>query len=490
MISRVLEPWKVVALWMALVGWLGLLLRADAARPNMVIILADDLGWGDLGCYNPGSKVPTPNLDRLAAGGMRLTDAHSPSAVCTPTRYGLLTGRYAWRTRLQSGVLWGYSPPLIEPDQVTLASHLRAAGYATACVGKWHLGLGWATREPVTFGDSAAPQADPRVVAYDQPLTSGPHTLGFDFSFILAASLDMDPYVFIRDGRVTGVPVDRVEASKSQRQGGGGFWREGPISPGFTHEGVEAALLEQAVAFVKRQSSDRPFFLYLPLASPHDPWVPRPEFRGRSQAGVRGDFVAQMDDSVGQLLRTLESTGQATNTVVIFTSDNGAHWLPAEVQQTGHRAHGPWRGMKSDAFEGGHRVPFLVRWPGVIRPGSTSSALVGLNDLLATVADIVERPLPPGAGPDSVSIAPVLRGESEQVRDALVLHSISGVFVLRRGDWKLIAGKGSGGWSAADTSQPVQLYHLGQDPGETNNLAGTEAERVRELESQLSRLRQ
>jgi arylsulfatase A-like enzyme len=197
-----------------------------------------------------------------------------------------------------------------------------------------------------------------------------------------------------------------------------------------------------------------------------------------------------MDDTVGKLLRVLESTGQSTRTLVVFTSDNGAHWMPSEVQQTGHRAHGPWRGMKSDALEGGHRVPLLVRWPGVVRPGSTSPALVGLNDLLATVADIVERPLPKGAGPDSVSFAPVLRGESEQSRDALVLHSISGVFAVRRGDWKLIAGPGSGGWSAADTSQSVQLYNLRQDPGETNNLAGTHGERVRELESLLSRLRQ
>ncbi len=479
---------KRLAVWIVALGGLGMTAPVKAASPNVVIILADDLGWGDLGCYNPGSKIPTPNLDRLAAEGILFTDAHSPSSVCTPTRYGLLTGRYAWRTRLKSGVLTGYSPPLLEPDQVQLASFLKSNGYRTACVGKWHLGLGW-TRWDSDGKGGGTPAGALAPVDFTRPLSSGPHTLGFDFSFIIPASLDMEPYVFIENGRVVGTPTVRTPASRSQRESGAGFWREGPVSPGFTHEGVESNLLAQAVHFVRRQEADRPFLLYLPLASPHDPWVPRPEFNGRSAAWVRGDFVAQMDDTIGQLLRVLDETGHRDRTVVVFASDNGAHWLPSEVEGTGHRANGPWRGMKADAFEGGHRVPLIVRWPGVVNPGVRSSALVGLNDLLATVADLIGRPLPAGAGPDSVSFAPVFRGTAAGVRDSLVLHSANGVFALRKGEWKLIAGKGSGGWTAGEVSTPVQLYRLSVDPGETNNLAGQEAGIARELEAVLEQVK-
>ncbi|MBX3733663.1 MAG: arylsulfatase [Verrucomicrobiae bacterium] len=474
---------------MALLAAVGLLIPCHGTAPSLVVILADDLGWGDLGCYNPDSRIPTPHLDRLASEGMRFTDAHSPSAVCTPTRYGLLTGRYSWRTRLKQGVLWGYSPPLIEPDRPTIASHLRTAGYATAGIGKWHLGLGWISREPASFGDGPAPMADPALVDFSQRADAGAHTVGFDFSYLLPASLDMEPYVFLADGRVTGIPSRRIPASRSQRHGGDGFWREGPASSDFTHEGVESNFLAQATGFLLQQSPDHSFLLYLALASPHDPWVPRPEFRGRSRAGIRGDFVAQMDDTVGRLLRVLDETGRSTNTVVLFTSDNGAHWLPDEVAQTGHRANGPWRGMKADAFEGGHRVPLLVRWPGVVRAGSTSGALIGLNDLFATAAEIAGTPVAPGSAPDSVSFLPVLRGDVVGVRDSLVLHSIHGTFALREGDWKLIEGSGSGGWSPGEDAHPVQLFHLREDPGETNNLAAAESQRVAALRSRLDVLR-
>lgn len=486
------SPCPRVRKWLQLMGMLiGLApVWAQGTRPNIVLVLADDLGWGDLGCYNSASQIPTPHLDRLAAEGMRFMDAHSPSAVCTPTRYGLLTGRYAWRTRLKSGVLWGYSPPLIEPGQETLASLLKRRGYATACVGKWHLGLGWPTQSPADFGDGPKPNSDPELVDFSQPVTSGPHTVGFDFSFILPVSLDMEPYVFLQNGRVLGVPTHRVDAGVSQRQGGAGFWRAGPASPGFTHEGVESNLLAQAVGFVQRQTADRPFFLYLALASPHDPWVPRPEFAGRSGAGPRGDFVTQMDDTVGQLLRALDETGRARDTLVIFSSDNGAHWLPAEVTQTGHRANGPWRGMKSDVWEGGHRIPFLVRWPGMVPPGSISGALVGLNDVLATVAEVSGTPLPARASADSVSFLPVLRGQAESERKTLVLHSVNGVFALRSGNWKWIAGRDSGGWTPGEVSTSSQLYDLSSDPGETNNLASTEPQRVSELTAQLARLQE
>ena len=462
---------------------------AAVSRPNIVVILADDLGWGDLRCYNPDSKIPTPHLDRLAAEGLRFNDAHTPSAVCSPTRYGLLTGRYAWRTRLRKGVLWGYSPPLIEPDRPTVASVLRDHGYTTAAVGKWHLGLTWATREPAEFGDDSKPAADPGLVDFTQPLRSGPLDLGFDHFFGIPASLDMDPYVYIANRRVVAPPTARIEGSKHQRQGGGGFWREGPAPPGFHPDQVLPTLAAEAGSFLRHQPTNRPFFLYLPLTAPHDPWVPTADFRGRSGAGDYGDFVTQVDATVGGILRILEERGLAQHTLVVFTSDNGAHWPPADIQRWDHRANGPWRGMKSDAFEGGHRVPFLVRWPARIKPGGTTEALVCLTDLLATFAEINDIRLPPGAGEDSRSFASVLRDPRRGGRNDLVHHSIQGVFAVRRGSWKLIEANGSGGWTSAKVETPAQLYDLASDPSETRNHFDDQPGIVRELRAALEATR-
>lgn len=475
-----------LALCLAGIPWFG----HAAPRPNIVLVLADDLGWGDLGCYNRDSKIPTPHLDRLAAEGMRFTDAHTPSGVCTPTRYGLMTGRYAWRTRLKSGVLWGYSPPLLEPNRLTLPAMLRQRGYTTACVGKWHLGLGWPTREQVEFGDKFTPAADPGLVDYARPLRAGPHTAGFDYSFVLPASLDMEPYVFIENGRVVGVPDSNVAASKHQRQGGEGFWRAGPVSPGFTHENCQPELLAKATEFLQRQTSRQPFFLYFPLTSPHDPWVPTREFLGKSQTGARGDFVAQVDAMMGRLLAVLGERGLAKNTLVIFTSDNGAHWLPDEIERTGHRANGPWRGQKSDAWEGGHRVPFIARWPGKIKPGTESPALICLTDLMATFAEITRAKLPENASEDGESFLRALRGRSRTARESLVMHSINGTFAIRRGPWKLIEGRNSGGWTKGETAEPAQLYNLAGDPAEQHNQFNQRSEIVQELRERLARFQQ
>lgn len=461
-----------------------------AAAPNFVVILADDLGWGDPRCYNPESRIPTPNIDRLASEGMRFTDAHSPSAVCTPTRYGLLTGRYAWRTRLKSGVLWGYSPPLIEPDRVTLPAFLRGHGYTTACIGKWHLGLEFTTREPAQFGDASEPAARPDVIDWSQPLRAGPHTAGFSEFFGIPASLDMVPYLFLRQDRAVAAPTERTPGDRSQRQGGGGFWRAGPIAPGFSIEGCQPELTREAVAFLRRQDRRRPFLLYFPLTAPHDPWVPTAAFRGQSRAGARGDFVAQVDDTVGQVLAALDERGLARNTLVLFTSDNGAHWLPGEVASTGHAANGPWRGMKSDAWEGGHRVPFIARWPGRVPPGTTCDALIGLNDLFATLAHAAgRRRLPEGVAPDSVSFLDALRGRRSTPRPPLVVHSIRGTFALRSGRWKLIDGADSGGWTGGKVETREQLYDLETDPSESRNLATTEPHRVAELRAALNAIR-
>ncbi len=467
---------------------LGVLITASAAaqsaqparQPNVVIILADDLGYGDLRSYNAASKIPTPHLDRLAADGMRFTDAHSPSALCSPTRYGLLTGRYAWRTRLTRGVLNGYSPLLIERGRLTLASLVGQRGYATAAIGKWHLGLG--TTEPADFR---------------QPLEPGPTTVGFDYFFGIAASLDMPPYVFVENTAVTAAPTGTIAASEMRRRGGNGYWREGAIAPGFSHEGVLPELTERAVSFIGRQSSKKPFLLYLPLTAPHTPWMPTAEFRGRSGAGYYGDFVAQVDAAVGRVLGTLDRSNVSDNTLVIFTSDNGAHWLPADIEQWGHRANDGWRGQKSDIWEGGHRVPFIARWPGRIQAGSTSNDLICLTDLVATVAAMLDVPLPPDAAEDSFNLLPVLLGRQRQapIREALVHHSGDGTFAIRQGPWKLALALGSHGFSEPRNVAPKpgeaegQLYNLEDDPREQDNLWLQKPEIVARLTALLQKYR-
>lgn len=425
--------------------------------PNIVYVLADDLGWGDLGGYNPDSAVPTPNADRLAREGMRFTDMHSPSSVCTPTRYGILTGRYCWRTRLTSGVLWGYSPNLIEPGRMTAASLLRSRGYATGVIGKWHLGLG-----------------DAEKTDYSRPLRPSPLDHGFDYFYGIPASLDMDPYLYVENDRAVQLPTAHTDGRKQPR---GVFWRPGPIAPDFRLEEVLPTLTGKAVEFIRTRSARQPFFLYLPLTAPHTPWLPNPPFRGKSQAGDYGDFVAEVDDSLGQVMRSLEEAGAAGDTLLVFTSDNGAHWTPEDKSRFAHRANAHWRGMKADIWDAGHRIPFLARWPGRIAPGSSSGQLGCLTDLLATVAEIVRAKLPDEAGEDSYSLLPAMLGrKSRAARRSVVHHSSEGMFSIREGDWKLILGLGSGGFSEPRRLEPQsgeppgQLYHIGRDPGETENV--------------------
>lgn len=462
------------------------------SRPSILLILADDMGWGDLGCYNPESRIPTPHLDRLAAEGMRFTDAHSPSSVCTPTRYGLLTGRYAWRTRMTRGVLNGYSPALIEPGRVTLPSMLQDAGYRTACIGKWHLG----------FGDATPTD-------YAAPLRPGPLEAGFDECFVIPASLDMPPYCYVVGDRPEVAPTERTAASAMRRHGGEGYWREGAISPGFRHEDVLPRFTSEAEAFLGRQTADAPFFLYLPLASPHTPWMPTPEFRGRTPVDWYGDFLAQTDASIGRLLATLEARGLRDSTIVVLASDNGAHWLPTDIEKWGHRSNGPWRGQKADIWEAGHRVPFLVRWPGVVAPGSTSDTTICLTDVIATVAEIVGREVAGDMAEDSFSFLPALTGRpatgpadgaatghgAGPARESIVHHSSEGMFAIREGSWKLALGLGSGGFSEPRRLEPEpggprgQLYDLAADPGETRDLWLERPEVVERLEAKLARIR-
>ncbi len=476
----------VLSAALSLPGVRGLL--AAAERPNIVIILADDLGYGDPRCYNADSKIPTPNIDRLAQQGMRFTDAHTPSSVCTPTRYGLLTGRYCWRTRLKSGVLKGYSRALIEPDRPTIGTLAKKYGYRTAAIGKWHLGF-------------QTPAKGAGRVDYDLPLRPGPITQGFDYFFGIPASLDFPPYVFVRNDRPIEPLFYTIGASQHRRRGGGGFWRAGRIGGTFRHIDCLPRLTREALWFIQdhvAHHADQPFLLYFALTAPHTPWLPTAEFRGKSGAGYYGDFVVQVDWVVGQILAELDRHDLTENTLVLFTSDNGAHWLPRDIQQFGHRANGPWRGQKADIHEGGHRVPFIVRWPGRVPPGSISDQLVCLTDVYATLAEILGHPLSDSEAEDSYSFLPSLTGKpaSGPVRHALVSHSGWGMFAIRDGHWKLILGLGSGGFTPPTFRKPGpgeppgQLYNLADDPAETRNVYADYPEIVDRLQRLLETYKQ
>ena len=438
--------------------------------PNIVFILADDMGYGDVGCLNPDSKIPTPYLDALAAEGMRFTDAHSPSAICTPTRYGLLTGRYCWRSRLKRGAVDGYDALLIERGRQTVASILRKKGYRTGCVGKWHLGL-----------------TDQTPIDYSKPLRPGPNEVGFDYWFGMPASLDMPPYCYIENGILTEPLTATLEGDAIPR-----FYRSGETSPGFDFDAVLPTITEKACWFIDDHMSrhaDTPFFLYFPLAAPHTPWLPLEQNHQRSSAGVYGDFVTLVDDCVGQVMARIEQLGIKDNTLFIFTADNGAliHGVgdiidaignhnngvsDSSQYNFGHRSSYLFRGQKSDIWDGGTHVPFIARWPRVVQPGSHSDETISLVDLTATCADIVGYPLPPDTAEDSHSLLAVLEGArlTEPIRQATITHSVRGEFALRKGRWKFLDCVGSGGWSGNGDGLPGQLYNMLADPGETNNL--------------------
>jgi arylsulfatase A-like enzyme len=461
---------------------------AATRRPNIVVILADDLGYGDLGCYNRDSKTPTPHLDRLATSGMRFTDSHSPSSVCSPTRYALLTGRYAWRTRLQRGVLGPWSPPLIAPDQLTVAALLKQQGYATSCIGKWHLGWEWPTKDgkPPSNGADNLSNVD-----FTRPIANGPTARGFDFYFGTDVP-NYAPFCFIENDRTVGIPTVPFGP------------RKGPSLPGWDWVNVLPELTRQAVRFVEeRATTKQPFFLYFPLTSPHYPVVPAPEFKGKSGAGDFGDFVFQSDWTMGQVLEALQRSGVADNTLVIFTSDNGPE-ISNEVhpgaydriQQYSHASMGSLRGAKRDVWEGGHRVPFLARWPGQIKPGSTCDEIICHVDLMATVAALLDVKLPDDAGVDSHNLLPVFLGEklTKPIREATVHHAASGKFAIRKGDWVLIAapigddnGKlGEPAWfkkerGYAPHDQLTELFDLRKDLSEQHNLSADHPDVVAEL---------
>ncbi|MDP1796965.1 MAG: arylsulfatase [Planctomycetaceae bacterium] len=495
------RPWFVLLMAFLSVSMTAISLSwAETTTPNIVLILADDLGYGDPSCY--GGKIATPNIDRLATQGMRFTDAHTTSAVCSPTRYGLMTGRYNWRSKLQSGVLGGLSPRLIEPGRMTIASMLKERGYHTACVGKWHLGMDW-TLKPggIVTELNIEPREQVFNVDYSQPIKNGPNSVGFDNYFGISASLDMVPYTFIENDHVSVLPTEDRDFLMMHERTPNTRTRKGPTAPGFEAADVLPTLTRKSVEYIESRApqarAGQPFFLYVPLASPHTPILPTSAWQGKSGLNPYADFVMQTDAAIGDILATLDKQQLTERTLFVLTSDNGCSPQAKfdELTAKGHHPSGPLRGHKADLFEGGLRVPFIIRWPGQVAAGTTNDHLVCQTDLIATIAEIVGGKVPENAAEDSFSFLSSLRTDGEVKREHLVSHSINGSFAIRRGDWKLLLCPDSGGWSAprpgspaAKGLPPMQLFNLHDDLGERTNLIDRHPEQSRELLALLERI--
>ncbi|MDX1945687.1 MAG: arylsulfatase [Pirellulaceae bacterium] len=447
----------------------------NRSLPNIVLILADDLGHGHISHLNPQSKIRTPHIDKLASQGISLTDAHSGSAVCSPTRYGLLTGRYAWRTKLVRGVLGPYDPPLIEATRLTLPGMLKKHGYHTACVGKWHLGWDWPRKA----------MEDPD---FSQPIAGGPTTRGFDYYFGTDVP-NYPPYCFIENDQTVGLP----NSAKTERNLDG---RPGPMLAGWKFDAILPALADKAASYIaERAAAKQPFFLYLPLTSPHEPIAPSAEFRGQSGLNSLGDFLLETDAVVGKVAAAIEQHKLAESTLFIFTCDNGSSLYTggAELVKLGHAPSAGWRGAKTSIYEGGHRVPFVARWPGVIPTGAKSGETICLTDLLATAAEIVGEKLPENAGEDSHSVLPILRGDklAKPVREATVHQSASGQLAIRQGPWKLITPQPASGAKGKSTEpREAELYNLAADPAETKNVIAEHGDVGARLTTLLDQYRQ
>jgi arylsulfatase A len=451
---------------------------AGFAKPNVIVVMADDLGIGDVSPTNPNCKIKTPRLQKMADEGITLLDAHTPSSVCTPTRYGLLTGRYNWRSRLARGVLSGTSKHLIPAERPTLGHLMRKAGYHTAMVGKWHLGWDWAK--------------DGKKIDFTQPVKNGPDINGFDQYYGHCGSLDMSPYVWVDTGRVTAQPDREEGVTKGQDRYG--WYRKGPMGSDFQIAEVLPHLFDKSIAYVKERADSakagKPFFLYLPLPAPHTPIVPVPPFKGASGLNPYADFVMQMDHHMGQLLDTLKASGLDKDTLVIFTSDNGCS--PEGnfdlLKEKGHDPSAGYRGHKADIYEGGHRVPFIARWPEEIAAGGSSKALACLTDIYSTLEAIAGQERQALGGEDGFNLLPVFKGGASSGRSSLISHSIGGSFAIRQGNWKLCLAAGSGGWSAPREKEAkkqglpkLQLFNLDDDRGEQTNLADSQPEKVASL---------
>ena len=479
------------------------------SHPNVVFILADDLGYGDVGCYNPESTIPTPNLDRLAKEGMLFTDAHSPSTVCTPTRYSVLTGRMAFRLNYK-GVFTGVGGPcLITPDRLTLPGMLRNNGYETAMFGKWHVGLTAfdKTGKPINRNGLDAV----RLIDYSRRIEGGPVDRGFDHFFGTASCPTTDwLYAYMDGDRIPVPPTHIVDRGPLPKHPYSRDNRPGMIASDFDLEEVDQVFLQKSLQFLKRhkkEKPDKPFFLFHSMQAVHLPSFPSKNFKGKTESGPHGDFIFEMDHVVGELTKALNEHGFADDTLVIFSSDNGPEVPTVINMRKTHRHDGarPWRGVKRDNWEGGHRVPLLVRWPGKVKAGSVSDQTVCLTDIMATCAQIVGAELPDDAAEDSFDLVPVLLGKADKpVRNFTLHQTISLSLAIRQGDWKYLDHKGSGGsnynrdgeWGLKQYALPEQapeasgqLYNLKDDPGETKNLYFKEPSRRKRLKTKLVELK-
>ena len=463
-------------------------------QPNIIYILADDLGYGDLQKFNIEGKIPTPNINKMVENGVMFTDAHTSSAVCTPTRYGILTGRYNWRSTLKKGVLSGYSKSLIKPNQSTVASMLQTQGYTTAYIGKWHLGWDWAIEEG-NHNNINALKARPKV-DYKKPIKNGPSTHGFDYSFGFCGSLDMPPYVFVENDLPTMVP-NKTTVSIDAKS----FWRNGPTSDDFVHANILQDLTDKAVNYIdKKAKEETPFFLYFPLPAPHTPILPTTDFLGKSNTNMYGDFVMQVDDVVRQIRETLKSNGISENTLLVFTSDNGCSPTAnfEELKKVKHAPNYIFRGMKSDIYEGGHHVPFIIEWPNVALKNSSTKKTICTTDFFATCAEITGYKIKDNEAEDSFSMLPLLTSENRNnIRESIIHHSIDGSFAIKSKEWKLCVTAGSGGWSyprpndlkkSKEEFPTMQLFNLKDDIKESNNVIARYPDKAKELKSILKKI--
>lgn len=484
-------------------------------QPNIIIILADDMGYGDVSGLNPLARTQTPAIDKLITEGITFTEAHASASVCTPSRYGLLTGRYAFRSEDAARGIGGFTPPVIEPERETLATLLKNAGYTTACIGKWHLGVGWQTK------DGGEPRFDAVTgysnVDYNKKVTGGPNDYGFDYSFIHPASLDIPPYLFLRNHEAVDadmiITTDHYPARLENTEyawdkkhsndeavywGKGVWWRQGEMSRSFRVENCHSEIVKEGMAFIDKQAKrnrDKPFFLYLPLTGPHTPWVPTEQFKGKSSVGVYGDFIFDIDDAVAQIKNALVRNEIDENTMLIFSSDNGAYWPQEEIELFAHDSNQSRKGQKGDVWDGGHRVPLVISWPEKIKPAAICNQLISLTDFFATFCDLTGQRPEVNQADDSFSFWHILNGEpGKVVRESMVHHSSGGYFSIRMGDWKFIDGLGSGGFSHPAKLSPGkngpdgQLYNMKEDALESQNLYFQYHEKVTELKSLMEKV--
>lgn len=462
----------------------------EPQNPNIVFILADDLGYGDVSCLNENGKIPTPNIDRIAENGVVFTDAHSSSAVCTPTRYGILTGRYNWRSTLKQGVLGGYSKALISGTRTTMPRMLKRQGYTTAGFGKWHLGWDW---NNISKGNDS--------IDYTKPVGNGPTTRGFDYFYGFSGSLDMPPYVYIENNMPTSVP-DHITVGDNKRVGQegytGAFWRKGPTGSDFDHRDCLANLTRRVVKYIgEKAPAEQPYFVYFPMPAPHTPILPSAEFAGKSGLNEYADYVMMVDAEVGKVLDAIQKSGEENNTLVVFTSDNGCSPMAdfPTLKSKGHNPSYIFRGYKADLFDGGHRIPCIVKWPARIKQKHKVAQTICLTDFMATFANITGYQISDDEAEDSYNLLPVLLDPNYNkiIREATVSHSINGSFTIRKDGWKLLMAAGSGGWSfprpGKDTIglPPIQLYNLKTDPSEQSNVYEQHPEVVGELKTLLKK---